>query len=107
MFWGVDLISWCAKKQEAISRSSTEAEYRSIAHACADTIWVSYLLNELQFPSSRPIPLLYDHLNTTYMAFDSVFHGRIKYIELDYHYILHFFWCSLSSVYFVNLVSPR
>lgn len=62
VFWGLDLISWCAKKQQAVSRSSTEAEYSSIAHACADTIWVSYLLNELQFPPSRPITLLYDNL---------------------------------------------
>ena len=40
VFLGKTLISWSAKKQRTVSRSSAEAEYRALAHACADTIWI-------------------------------------------------------------------
>lgn len=101
VFLGPNLISWCAKKQQAVSRSSAEAEYRSLAHACADTIWVSYLLAELQFLPSRPIALFCDNLSTTYMASNPVFHARTKHIELDYHYIRQYLISGAHRVQFV------
>lgn len=87
VFLSSNLISWSAKKKQSISHSSAEAEYRSLAHACLDIIWVSYLLNELQFASSLPITLLCDNLSTTYRTSNPIFHARTKHIELDYHYI--------------------
>ena len=84
---GSNLISWTAKKEPTVSRSSAEAEYRSLAHVCAETTWVSHLLHELNLPTFAPITLLCDNLSTTYMASNPVFHARTKHIELDYHFI--------------------
>ncbi|KAK1648882.1 hypothetical protein QYE76_066687 [Lolium multiflorum] len=47
VFFGPNLISWSAKKQATVSRSSTEAEYKSVANATSEMIWVQSLLTEL------------------------------------------------------------
>ena len=47
VFLGAILVSWQAKKQATVSRSSTEAEYKSLANATAEVIWVQSLLDEL------------------------------------------------------------
>jgi hypothetical protein len=53
VFLGPNLISWCAKKQKTVSRSSTEAEYKPMADATAEIMWVQSILHELQISDSR------------------------------------------------------
>ena len=40
VFLGNNLVSWSSKRQVTVSRSSAEAEYRVVAHAVADTVWL-------------------------------------------------------------------
>ena len=47
LFYGDNLITWSARKQSAVSRSSTESEYKALANATAELIWVQSLLREL------------------------------------------------------------
>jgi len=45
VFLGNNLISWTARKQATVSRSSTEAEYKALAKATAEVMWIQKLLS--------------------------------------------------------------
>jgi hypothetical protein len=47
VFFGCNLISWSARKQPTVSRSSTEAEYKALTNGTAEAIWIQSLLKEL------------------------------------------------------------
>nr|XP_016472567.1 PREDICTED: uncharacterized mitochondrial protein AtMg00810-like [Nicotiana tabacum] len=44
LFLGPNLVSRSSKKQNVVSRSSAEAEYRSVAHVAAEVTWMCSLL---------------------------------------------------------------
>ncbi|KAE9588657.1 putative RNA-directed DNA polymerase [Lupinus albus] len=86
-FLGGNLISWCAKKQHTVSRSSTEAEYRAMANTTAELTWLTFILNDIRVPLFSP-PILYcDNISALRMTINPVFHARSKHIELDYHFV--------------------
>jgi hypothetical protein len=57
VFLGASLISWSSKKQQIVSRSSTDVEYRSLVLVSVEVIWIQFLLAELHFPTTTP-PIL-------------------------------------------------
>ncbi|KAL3352758.1 hypothetical protein AABB24_020645 [Solanum stoloniferum] len=48
------LISWKSKKQHTVSRSSAEAEYRSLATLTTEVVWVTSLFKELNVELHTP-----------------------------------------------------
>jgi Reverse transcriptase (RNA-dependent DNA polymerase) len=87
VYFGPNLISWSSKKQPTVSRSSTEAEYRSMTVTASELTWISSLLQELQFPMTQAPTLWCDNLGATFLASNPVYHARTKHIELDYHFV--------------------
>lgn len=87
MFLGDSLISWKCKKQNRVSKSSTEAEYRSMSAACSEIIWLRGLLAELGFSQAEPTPLHGDNTSAIQIAANPVYHERTKHIEVDCHSI--------------------
>jgi hypothetical protein len=43
VFFGDNLVSWSAKRQTAVFRSSAEAEYRAVANGVAEATWLRQL----------------------------------------------------------------
>jgi hypothetical protein len=58
-----------------VSRSSTKAEYKSLANATAELIWIQAVLHELGVAQSQPARLWCDNLGATYLTVNPVFHA--------------------------------
>uniref|UniRef100_A0A2N9I242 Integrase catalytic domain-containing protein n=1 Tax=Fagus sylvatica TaxID=28930 RepID=A0A2N9I242_FAGSY len=87
IYLGSNAITWSAKKQPTVSRSSTESEYRALAFASAELCWIRTLLKDLGiFISDTPI-LWCDNVSALAIASNPVFHARTKHIEVDFHFV--------------------
>ncbi|XP_019241983.1 PREDICTED: uncharacterized protein LOC109222026 [Nicotiana attenuata] len=85
--FGSSLISWKSKKQSTISRSSAEAEYRSLASTVAEVIWILGMFKELGIPHSSFVPIYCDSKSAIQIATNPVFHECTKQIDIDCHFI--------------------
>nr|GEX77835.1 putative reverse transcriptase, RNA-dependent DNA polymerase, Gag-polypeptide of LTR copia-type [Tanacetum cinerariifolium] len=75
-------ISWKTKKQNVVSRSSAEAEYKSMASTVRKIIWMLWLLKELTINLNEPTSLFCDNQAARHIANNPVFHERTKHAEM-------------------------
>ncbi|KAI3707507.1 hypothetical protein L6452_26097 [Arctium lappa] len=87
LFLGNCMISWRSKKQSTVSRSSAESEYRAMASALCEIIWVLSILADLKVDSLLPVNLNCDNKSAIQIANNPVFHERTKHIEIDIHQV--------------------
>nr|GEX89365.1 ribonuclease H-like domain-containing protein [Tanacetum cinerariifolium] len=87
VFLGNNLLSWSAKRQPTISRSSAEAEYRGVANAVAKTCWLWNLLRELHTPLSSATLFYCDNVSAVYLSCNPDQPQRTKHIEIDIHFV--------------------
>jgi hypothetical protein len=82
-----NLVSWSAKQQTVVSRSSAEAEYRAIANGVTEATWLRQLLHELQTPPSRCTLVYCDNISVVYLSTNRVQHQCTKHVEIDLHFV--------------------
>lgn len=87
VYLGKHPISWTAKKQRGVARSSTEAEYRAVANAASELNWICNLLTDLGINLPTPPVIYCDNVGATFLCANPVFHSRMKHIAIDYHFV--------------------
>ncbi|CAN1315366.1 Retrovirus-related Pol polyprotein from transposon TNT 1-94 [Linum perenne] len=86
-FLGDLLITWKAKKQSTVSKSSSEAEYMALSQLSCEVQWLKQLLRDMFVPHESTISIYCDNKSSIHMAENPVFHERTKHIEIDCHVI--------------------
>ncbi|GJV23821.1 ribonuclease H-like domain-containing protein [Tanacetum coccineum] len=54
------LVSWKSKKQNTLSKSSTEAEYRAMVSVTSEVTWILKILRDLEWDQVLPVKLFCD-----------------------------------------------
>ncbi|KAL5568742.1 hypothetical protein UlMin_025317 [Ulmus minor] len=72
IFLGDSLVSWSSKKQSVVSRSSTEAEYRSLANATSKIVWLQSILSELRVDAKTAHVLWCDNTSTISLSVNPI-----------------------------------
>ena len=85
-FLGHSLISWCSKKQNSVSLSTTEAEYIAASLACAQVLWMKQTLLDynIKFSSSQ---IFCDNTSAINLSKNPVHHSRTKHIDVRHHFL--------------------
>ncbi|XP_038885766.1 secreted RxLR effector protein 161-like [Benincasa hispida] len=83
------LISWRSKKESVVSRYSTEFEYRTLADATPELLWLHWLLVDMGVPQQFATSLHCDNRSAIQIAHNNVFHECTKHIKNDCHFVRH------------------
>ena len=81
-----------------MTRSSRDAEHRSLATILAEIIWLKSLLLELQLPVTQIPSIYYDNLSAVMMIANPILHQCSKDFELDLHFVCKIVARKLISV---------
>lgn len=92
-----------SKKQNTVSRSSTEAEYWALSNINAELDWIKQLLNFLRVPVVEKTTPFCDNLSTITLTCNPIEHQSTKHIEVDVHFVRERVAKQQLQVHFVSL----
>ncbi|CDO73847.1 hypothetical protein BN946_scf185016.g4 [Trametes cinnabarina] len=94
-------ISWASRRQQTISLSSTEAEYKAASDTCRQISWLRTFGNELGDDMSRPTPMCLDNQGSIFLGVNPVVDRCTKHIDVQHHYICEQIELGKVEVFFV------
>lgn len=86
-YLGPNPITWTSHKQQVVSRSATEAKYRSVVDALTDVMWTMVLLKEMSIEVVDTPTIWCDNSGAVAHSANPVLHKKSKHFELDLHFI--------------------
>ncbi|XP_043714848.1 secreted RxLR effector protein 161-like [Telopea speciosissima] len=84
---GSGCVSWCSKKQDSISLSTMEAEYKASTLAAQECIWLRRLIEDVYASIHKSTIILGDNQSAIKLATNPVCHARTTHIEIEHHFI--------------------
>jgi transposase InsO family protein len=84
---GSGVVSWSSKKQPTVSLSSTEAEYKAMASATCEAVWLRRILEDVGEKQTEPTKVYCDNQSAVKLAHNPIYHARTKHIELQHHFV--------------------
>lgn len=88
VFVGSSLITWKSNKQDTVSSSSAESEYRAMSEAVKEMLWFRNMMEDLWIETREAAPLYCDNTAAIHIANNAVFHERTKHVERDCHIVI-------------------
>jgi len=84
---GNNAVSWCSKKQQTVSLSTTESEYIAIALASQELLWLKRLLKDIEnLSADNPVKLYSDNQSAIKLMRSNHYHARSKHIDTKYNF---------------------
>ena len=83
MFIFGSLVTWKSCKQDWVSRSNAEVEYRALADEASEAQWIHGILSDLRIRYVGPIHFFCDNKSAIALAQNPGQIGRIKHKERD------------------------
>lgn len=80
-------VSWRSKRQDSVSRSSTEAEYIALSDTTQEAIWLHNFCAELKIVPSTPIMIFCDNKGALSLAKNGSFSSRTKHINVAFYFV--------------------
>lgn len=86
-FLGTTPVTWQTKKQDTMSLSSAESEYRAMSVTVKELKWFKELFDSFGLSPSRPMKPYFDSKSALYIVANHVFHERTKHVARDCHHV--------------------
>jgi hypothetical protein len=84
--FGSGVISWSNKKQPTIALLSTKGKYKGAAIVACEIVWLQKLFSHLRQSMDVLIVIYCDNISNILLVNNSVYHVKIKHIEVHYHF---------------------
>jgi hypothetical protein len=99
---GGSLLSWRSKKQQTVSTSTTEAEYRALFEGVQESVWLKYLFQSLNIKASKRFEIYVDNQSAIALASNPIFQQRSKHIDIVYHWLREIYDSGLIHINYIS-----
>lgn len=84
---GGNLILWQSKKQIFVARSTTKAQYKSLANTTFELIWIWSVLLELGISVQLLLQAWCDNIGANCLTVNPISHSKAKHVAINYHFV--------------------